>query len=281
MTDPGEQHPQNDLNQQSGSSRSGKEPVAAAEIRRLLGPKKVHVRMMPSGEKFTFGLERSTVLKCSTTNEPRRVPEEITELRGRVKKERDAGNVAGRLAYLLTKGDTSHLAFVWAIVHEYLRFLELKLEAEDIDGTRLSPSPLIDEVWHQHILDTEHYAADCNRIALLHFPNNACKIVHHSPLRTFDADEAIDRRRENTKKAYVLRFGTVPDEAYWGANAQHAFTHQECNCLACQVARRTGCESSALRMMVYGQPVDPGTNAMDFGLSDGAMLDAVEWKRKS
>ena len=37
----------------------------------------------------------------------------------------------------------------------YKKFLELKAEHEDWDAKKLSPPPLVDEVWHLHVLDTQ------------------------------------------------------------------------------------------------------------------------------
>ena len=37
----------------------------------------------------------------------------------------------------------------------YKQFLALKAASLDIDATKLSPPPLIDRVWHEHVLDTE------------------------------------------------------------------------------------------------------------------------------
>ena len=60
------------------------------------------------------------------------------------------------------------------VIEEYKRFLEIKIlcefmcaESGSIFRTAsplVSPSLLIDEVWHLHILDTERYIADCAAI---------------------------------------------------------------------------------------------------------------------
>ncbi|KAJ3167330.1 hypothetical protein HDU88_002250 [Geranomyces variabilis] len=46
------------------------------------------------------------------------------------------------------------------IVEEYIRFLYIKYRCHDWNAIIVSPSPRIDEVWHQHILDTRHYIDD-------------------------------------------------------------------------------------------------------------------------
>ena len=53
---------------------------------------------------------------------------------------------------------------------DYRRFLHLHLKYPDIE---IVPTKLIDEVWHQHILDTRAYAKDCQDIFgdfLHHYP---------------------------------------------------------------------------------------------------------------
>jgi hypothetical protein len=255
---------------------SESEVGAAGENRPETRRMKVHVRMFATGETLTFHLEPSTLLKCFTAaHEPCKIPLGSNELSKRIQKELDAGSVTGRLATLVLKGNPWTLKYVWAIVHEYLRFLELKLEAADSNGTLLSPSPLIDQLWHLHILDTQHYAADCNHIAQLHFPDSAYRFVHHSPHRTFDHSDVVEGRRISAKKAYVLRFGTIPDEAYWGTDAVPAFVYHECNCLTCQVTRHTGIDPRDMRMIFAGRTVEAGSRALGHNLSDGATLHVV------
>jgi hypothetical protein len=48
-------------------------------------------------------------------------------------------------------------------IREYLRFMCLKREIKDYEPSiaGLSPSPMIDKVWHAHILHTKHYQEFC------------------------------------------------------------------------------------------------------------------------
>src|SRR4051794_13094372 len=53
---------------------------------------------------------------------------------------------------------------------EYRRFLALHLAYPEMD---VVPCKIVDEIWHQHILDTRAYADDCDAIFghfLHHFP---------------------------------------------------------------------------------------------------------------
>ena len=44
----------------------------------------------------------------------------------------------------------------------YKQFMVLKAVSKDFDAMKLSPPPLVDEIWHEHILDTRGYRAFCD-----------------------------------------------------------------------------------------------------------------------
>jgi len=44
----------------------------------------------------------------------------------------------------------------------YKQFMVLKGVSKDFDATKFSPPPLVDEIWHEHILDTRGYRAFCD-----------------------------------------------------------------------------------------------------------------------
>lgn len=48
-----------------------------------------------------------------------------------------------------------------SVEQQYKRFLALKRAYPDKD---IVPDKLVDVFWHQHILDTEKYSLDCNRL---------------------------------------------------------------------------------------------------------------------
>eukprot|EP00816_Leptocylindrus_hargravesii_P004951 CAMPEP_0196804820 /NCGR_PEP_ID=MMETSP1362-20130617/4492_1 /TAXON_ID=163516 /ORGANISM="Leptocylindrus danicus, Strain CCMP1856" /LENGTH=239 /DNA_ID=CAMNT_0042177341 /DNA_START=121 /DNA_END=840 /DNA_ORIENTATION=- len=62
----------------------------------------------------------------------------------------------------------------------------------------LSPSPMIDKVWHMHILDTRSYKRYCD--------DKAGHFIHHDPDGGLDV-EARRRRIETTKIAVQARYG--------------------------------------------------------------------------
>ena len=91
-------------------------------------------------------------------------------------------------------------------VNAYEQFLKLKAALKDYKATKLSPTPLIDEVWHLHVLDTQKYADDCV---------DFCReIIHHD----VDGDINVIKReirRNATKVAYEMQYGKEPEGEMW------------------------------------------------------------------
>lgn len=81
---------------------------------------------------------------------------------------------------------------------EYRRFLTLRLLHPE---ATLVPTGVIDEYWHQHILDTQSYGRDCVKM----FGG----FMDHDPyFGTFSAEEAEENARafEETKELYQRTF---------------------------------------------------------------------------
>ena len=88
-------------------------------------------------------------------------------------------------------------------VNEYKRFLELKLK---YPKKTFSPTKLMDEIWHLHILDTRTYSAECDGIF--------GKFLHHNPsFGSWDSDFQSDRlnlSQQNLREYYSKLFGESP-----------------------------------------------------------------------
>lgn len=95
-------------------------------------------------------------------------------------------------------------------VQEYYKFLELKAALRDVDASRISPSPLIDQIWHMHILNTKEYQESMCALG--------CGFLHHSTDKAFDGEFKV-RRRENMAFAYEARFGSTPPGKFWADSA--------------------------------------------------------------
>lgn len=102
-------------------------------------------------------------------------------------------------------------AFINRILSEYLRFLELKIVLSDFDASIISPSALVDKMWHAHILDTRHYKDMCERALQGHMQT----FIHHNP----DGGDDIAGRRNRiaaTRATYKARYGMeCPSDIWW------------------------------------------------------------------
>lgn len=92
--------------------------------------------------------------------------------------------------------------FITNAVAEFERFMSLKRRVDDRDATILSPSSVVDRVWHAHILDTRNYKYG---------------EYHHDPVDHILHPEARDERYRKTLKLYAEVFGHSPPSAYWNA----------------------------------------------------------------
>lgn len=81
----------------------------------------------------------------------------------------------------------------------YRRYLALKMVYPE---KVLRPTPLIDEFWHAHILDTEAYTSDCQKLF--------GKYVHHYPYGGLIDDVLVralgEALKEETRKLFQKHF---------------------------------------------------------------------------
>lgn len=94
---------------------------------------------------------------------------------------------------------------------EYRRFLALHLAYPDAD---VVPCKLVDEFWHQHILDTIAYRADCDAIFgrfLDHFP--------YFGMRDEADAQALHDAYADTIELYRASFGEPPSDTWIDGSA--------------------------------------------------------------
>lgn len=78
------------------------------------------------------------------------------------------------------------------VARAYQQFMFLKMKKRDFDATVLSPPPLVDSVWHQHLLDPVDYFASCQAFC--------GEIIGHDPDGMVD-EAAREVRRAATREA--------------------------------------------------------------------------------
>ncbi|KAL2069424.1 hypothetical protein VTL71DRAFT_14103 [Oculimacula yallundae] len=88
------------------------------------------------------------------------------------------------------------------LVQEFRRLLAIKLFTVDEDATKISPTPLMDEIWHAAILDTRFYAD---------LQAGLGATLHHRPSGASD-EETVSRERRLAvmKGIYRANFSADP-----------------------------------------------------------------------
>lgn len=84
---------------------------------------------------------------------------------------------------------------------EYAKLMGIKVAMGDSAGEKFSPGGEVDEMWHEHILWTPSYKK-LTRQAL------GGVFLDHDPRKAHDNAEEREQRRENTRQAYELCYGT-------------------------------------------------------------------------
>ena len=101
------------------------------------------------------------------------------------------------------------LKLTFCFIHSCYRFLALKVIYQDTGiPTDLSPSALVDLVWHTHISNPGHYLDTCNKLGV--------KIIDHDPEAARHQDSVRKGRLDKTKILYELVYNQKAPEEYWG-----------------------------------------------------------------
>ena len=97
-------------------------------------------------------------------------------------------------------------AFTDRALEGYRQFMKLKILQEDWDAEKLSPSVVIDRVWHAHILDTKSYARACDAYA--------GRMIHHNPDGGLNQEERLERIKI-TQATLIGLCGNKFDKEVW------------------------------------------------------------------
>jgi hypothetical protein len=109
------------------------------------------------------------------------------------------------------EGKGYSLAHLDLMEAEYRRFLALRMA---LPAANIVPCKLVDEIWHQHILDTIAYRSDCDTIFgsfMDHFP-------YFGMRGRQDAEDLTDAYAE-TLACYRDAFGEPPPETWISRDA--------------------------------------------------------------
>jgi hypothetical protein len=119
---------------------------------------------------------------------------------------------------------------------EYRRFLSLHLAHPTVP---LVPNRLVDVMWHAHILDTQRYAMDCERL----FGH----LLHHDPYVGIGgpaSEQELATLFAETRTYYEARFGPYPTNALEAVRCKGHACHVPTPC-ACRVPGACKSRSSA------------------------------------
>lgn len=100
------------------------------------------------------------------------------------------------------EGEGWSAEFTETVEREYRRFLELTKAYPDL---AIVPSGPIDTFWHYHILDTQKYGPDCEKVFGF--------FLHHFPyfgMRNAEDDSNLSYSWDNTVDLYRQHFGEPP-----------------------------------------------------------------------
>jgi len=134
--------------------------------------------------------------------------------------------------------------FVERMELEYRRFLTLlaKYPLEPI-----APGKDVDRFWHAHILDTQKYSDDCERVFgcyLHHFPYFGMRGAHDAA--------ALAEAGERTRELYAAEFGpAAPAAAAFCSAAEPAF------CSVAGEAKAAFCSATGRRIDTSSRPSVP------------------------
>jgi len=102
------------------------------------------------------------------------------------------------------------------LLEEYKKFLAIKVIAKDASAPiHLSPSALVEQVWHLHLLHTAEYRAACSSLGVF---------IDHDPRGAPSSDSERVKRLLLTTTHYSIIFNHPAPVEYWGLEYELAKT---------------------------------------------------------
>jgi len=100
------------------------------------------------------------------------------------------------------------------LLEEYKKFLAIKVIARDAtDPTHLSPSALIEQVWHLHLLHTAQYRAACSTLGVF---------IDHDPEAALSSYSVRKNRLLLATTHYSIIFSQPAPVKFWGLEYEPA-----------------------------------------------------------
>lgn len=151
--------------------------------------------------------------------------------------------------------------FTADLVNEYAKFLELKISMRDWKCTKLTPSPLIEVVWNEHMKNAQSYKRVCKDLHTKHGTGKYYNL-HYIP--------DMNHRMHSTEVAYYARFGKVVDARFWGMDAEPVnrlpLRKTTCQCIKQKIYEREGIEPKDQRLIFAGQQLEDDRTLSDYDI---------------
>jgi hypothetical protein len=109
--------------------------------------------------------------------------------------------------------------YVYSCLHQYKDFLAMKIAYKDRE-IDFVPNSMIDEAWHQHILDTKKYASDCNILF--------GEFLHHYPYSGLRGDDDVKVWQDNAHTTEVIFYHHFDKRIYSKNNMGRGCSSQGC-----------------------------------------------------
>jgi len=257
--------------------------TALLESKRKSG---VPIPVQDISDCLTFAHQEQGILQPFVTSLVRQT---LKSVPGRVrimKTPLELNYLKGQLARVLP-ADTD----ISALLDAYKKFLVLKVLCDDIrTPQRFSPSALVDQVWHAHMMHPRLYRAACS--ALLG-PKGG-DLIDHDPAAAEDEPSEKYERLRRTKVVYKILFGHEAPLKIWAWNCEpgevlvflkkmtgwtthlHVDLTKSVAHLKCRVQDKEGIPPDQQRIIFAGRQLEDHRALVEYNIKRGSNLHLIQ-----
>jgi len=210
-------------------------------------------------------------------------------------------NVPGRVRVMKTplelnflKGQLTRMlpacTDIAALLDAYKKFLVLKVVCNDIRTPQeFSPSALVDQVWHAHMMHPRLYRAACSAL----FGPKGGDLIDHDPAAAEDEPSEKYERLRRTKVVYKILFGHEAPPEIWAWSSEpgevlvflkqmtgktsrvHVDLIESVAHLKCRVQDKEGIPPDQQRIIFAGRQLEDHRALVEYNIKEGSNLHLV------